>query len=226
MEILNTVLFSDVHLGSPTSRAYYLLNALKELRFKKLVIVGDMFEDLNFKHLTSTQWELLEHIGKLSRRDVEVVWIEGNHDAKFVHFMASMIGIPVQKEYEWVVNDKHFLALHGHQFDSFMTNNIVAGRLLAALYALLQRIMSSHVFDTIMLKLSDRWLRLTEQVAVLAIDYAKKKKADVVVCGHTHFIYSYEKDNVAYFNLGCWNNNPSYILLVADNGTASYKVVP
>ena len=92
MEHVNTVLFSDVHLGSPNARAYDLLKTLQDYRFKRLIINGDMFEDLNFKRLTSTHWELLEHIGKLSRRDVEVVWIEGNHDAKFIEFMSLMIG--------------------------------------------------------------------------------------------------------------------------------------
>ncbi len=226
MEMFNTVLFSDVHLGSPTSRAYELLNTLKQYRFKKLVIVGDMFEDLDFKHLTSTHWELLEHIGKLSRRDVEVIWIEGNHDAKFVRFMANMIGIPAKLEYEWEIDGKKFLALHGHQFDSFMTNNIFLGRFLAGLFAMFQRFTSSQLFDLILVKVSDRWLRLTEQVAYLAIEYGKKKKADVVICGHTHFIFNLKKDEVEYFNLGCWNNAPSYLLAITEDGTATYKVIP
>jgi UDP-2,3-diacylglucosamine pyrophosphatase LpxH len=217
MEMINTVMFSDVHLGSPTSRAYELLNALKEYRFQKLVIVGDMFEDLDFKHLTSTHWELLEHIGKLSRRGVEVIWIEGNHDAKFVRFMANMIGIPVQKEYEWEIAKRKFLALHGHQYDSFITNNIFLGRILAVLYAIFQRFMSSHLFDLIL---------VTEQVASLAIEHAKRKHVDIVICGHTHFIYTLKKDGVEYFNLGCWNNAPSYLLAVDDNGSATYKVIP
>jgi UDP-2,3-diacylglucosamine pyrophosphatase LpxH len=86
--------------------------------------------------------------------------------------------------------------------------------------------MSSHLFDLILVKISDRWLRLTEQVASLAIEHAKRKHVDIVICGHTHFIYTLKKDGVEYFNLGCWNNAPSYLLAVDDNGSATYKVIP
>ncbi|MCX5781313.1 MAG: metallophosphoesterase family protein [Elusimicrobia bacterium] len=224
MSEINTVLFSDVHLGSPVSRAFDLLNALKELKFKKLIIGGDMFEDLNFTKLTTTHWELLSHLGRISRRGVEVIWVEGNHDSKFYYFMSHLIGIPVHKEYRWQVNGIKFLMTHGHQFDSFMTKNQVLGRILAGIYTGLQRIVSSRFIDFITNRFADKWLRLTEQVAEKALLYAKKKKQDVVICGHTHFVYNIKKAGVEYFNLGCWNAKPSYLLIVQDDGQAFFKV--
>lgn len=225
METINTVLFSDVHLGSPVSRAYELLQLLKEYKFKKLIIAGDMFEDLNFKYLTSTQWELLEHIGKISRRGVEVIWLQGNHDASFCVLVSHLIGILVRDEYQWRVGGRRFLVLHGHQFDRFMSKNIFIGRLLALVYSRFQRFMSSHFFDYLFVRFSDRWLRLTEDVADEALKYAKKKRADVVICGHTHFKYNEKKDGREYFNLGSWNNKPSYLLLIDDTGKAYFKVL-
>lgn len=224
MERINTIIFSDVHLGSPMSRAYELLGALKEYRFSRLIINGDMFEDLNFEKLTSTHWELLEHIGKLSRRGVEVVWIEGNHDAKFITFMSHMIGIPVRREFVWELNDRRFIALHGHIFDSFISKNPFIGRFFAVAYAVFQRAISSHIFDFIMMKITDKWLRMTEQVARGALLYAKVKKCDVIICGHTHFVYNIKENGIEYFNLGCWNNRPSYLLAVSDDGSVKYKV--
>lgn len=221
----DTILFSDVHLGSPNSRAYELLGALKEQRFRRLVINGDMFEDLNFEKLTSTHWELLEHIGKLSRRGVEVVWIEGNHDAKFSEFMSHMIGIPVRREYIWETGGRRILALHGHVFDSFISKNLFIGRLLAVLYATFQRAVSSRIFDFMMMKITDKWMRVTEQVAAGALARAKRKKCDVVVCGHTHFVYNMKKGGIEYYNTGCWNNKPSYLLAIEGDGSVNYKVV-
>ena len=224
MSEINTVLFSDVHLGSPVSRAFDLLTALKELRFKKLIINGDMFEDLNFTKLTTTQWDLLNHIGRISRRGVEVVWIEGNHDEKFYDFMSHLLGIPVYEEYSWEIKGKKFLALHGHQFDSFMLKNEFLGRFLAGIYTFVQRIVSSRFVDYVTNHFADKWLRLTEQVADKAILYAKKKRKDVVICGHTHFVYNIRRNNVEYFNLGAWNARPSYLLLIDDDSSAYYKV--
>ena len=225
MNTVNTVVFSDVHLGSPMSRAFDLLQTLKEYHFKKLVILGDMFEDLNFKYLTSTHWELLEHIGKISRRGVEVVWIEGNHDGKFCEFISLLLGIGVHKEYIWEVGGRRFIGLHVHQFVSFLTNIKFIGRVFAMVYASLQRTISSYFFDSLMNKFSDRWLRLTDQIAQKAIENAQRKKCDVAVCGHTHFVYNIKRGNVEYFNTGCWNNKPSYLLIIEDSGKAYYKVV-
>ena len=218
MKQAHTVLFSDVHLGSPVARAYDLLNALKQYRFKQLIIAGDMFEDLNFKHLTSTHWELLEHIGKLSRRDVDVVWIEGNHDGQFLELVSHMIGIPAKKEYLWEINGIKFLALHGHQFDNFLSGNPYLGRALAELYSFLQRTISSTFFNMFYAKIADRWQRLTEQVANRALRYARHKWRDVVICGHTHFTYMLKQDNIRHYNLGSWAVKPSHLLVIGDDG--------
>jgi UDP-2,3-diacylglucosamine pyrophosphatase LpxH len=225
MEHVNTVLFSDVHLGSPNARAYDLLKTLQDYRFKRLIINGDMFEDLNFKRLTSTHWELLEHIGKLSRRDVEVVWIEGNHDAKFIEFMSLMIGIPAHLEYEWEVNGRKFVALHGHQFDGFLTKKAVLGRLCASFYTWLQGMLSSSLFDLLALRIADKWLRATEQITRLAIDHAVAERRDVIVCGHTHFVHNIKEQGVEYFNSGCWNNTPSSLFIVQNDGSSQLKVI-
>jgi UDP-2,3-diacylglucosamine pyrophosphatase LpxH len=226
VQTVNTVVFSDVHLGSPMSRAYDLLAILKEYRFKRLIIAGDMFEDLNFRNLTSSHWELLEYIGKVSRRGVEVIWLEGNHDIKFFHFMAQMIGIPAHNEYAWEVQGRTFIALHGHQFDSFISRNDYLGRFLAAFYTLLQRHVSSHFFDQMIFKFADNWGRMTEQIAEHALDYAIKKHRDVIICGHTHFVYKLKKDNSEYVNIGCWNNHPSYLYIIEEDGSADLKVIP
>jgi len=224
MSEINTVLFSDVHLGSPVSRAFDLLSALKELKFKKLIINGDMFEDLNFSKLTTTHWDLLNHIGRISRRGVEVIWIEGNHDEKFYDFMSHLLGIPVYEEYSWEIKGKKFLALHGHQFDSFMLKNEFLGRMLARVYTFVQGIVSSRFVDYVTNHFADKWLRLTEQVADKAILYAKKKHKDIVICGHTHFVDNRKKGSVEYFNLGCWNQKPSYLLIIQDDASAYFKV--
>lgn len=225
-QTVDTIVFSDVHLGSPMSRAYELQQALRSYRFKRLIIAGDMFEDSDFQKLTSSHWDLLEYIGKISRRNVEVVWLAGNHDMKFFHFMAKMIGIPALKEYSWDVNGKKFIALHGHQFDSFIMKNSFLGRMLASFYTSLQNVMSSHIFDLVFFKLADKWMRMAAQIGQHALEYARKHGKDVIICGHTHFVDHILKDGIEYINIGCWNNSPSYFLVISESGSAELKVIP
>jgi len=62
----DTVLLSDVHLGTDICRAASLLKTLQGIRFKRLILLGDIFDDLNLKRLTSEHWEFLSHLRKLA----------------------------------------------------------------------------------------------------------------------------------------------------------------
>ncbi len=77
----DTVILSDLHLGSETSRAEEAIEVLRRLRFRRLILLGDIFCDLNFGRLKKHHWHFLSYIRKLSnpKRGVEVVWVEGNH---------------------------------------------------------------------------------------------------------------------------------------------------
>ena len=116
----DTIIVSDVHLGSSVSLAAQLHRLLHVAKFKRLILLGDIFSDLNFSRLTKQHWALVGHIRKLSnpKRGVEVVWVEGNHDDGVSDVMEHLLGIKVHMEYTWDWNGAKCLALHGHQFDS------------------------------------------------------------------------------------------------------------
>jgi metallophosphoesterase superfamily enzyme len=78
----DTLILSDVHLGAEISRARAALSMLKENSFRRLILLGDIFADLNFGRLKKEHWQFLGLIRKLSnpKRKIEVVWVEGNHD--------------------------------------------------------------------------------------------------------------------------------------------------
>ena len=61
----DTVIVSDLHLGSEISRAGEALDFLQSVRFKRLILLGDIFADLNFSRLTKEHWKFLGHIRKL-----------------------------------------------------------------------------------------------------------------------------------------------------------------
>src|SRR5271157_1175345 len=87
--VTETLIVSDVHLGSDLSLAADLLDLLQNSTFKRLILLGDIFADLNFSRLTKEHWRLISYLRKLSnpKRSIEVVWIEGNHDAGITQVM-------------------------------------------------------------------------------------------------------------------------------------------
>ena len=47
----DTIILSDLHLGSEVSRAGDALRLLKQCCFERLILLGDIFCDLNFGRL-------------------------------------------------------------------------------------------------------------------------------------------------------------------------------
>src|SRR5215472_19334074 len=120
--VYDTLILSDLHLGSEMSRAHDAIRVLKENRFRRLILLGDIFADLNFGRLTKEHWKFLGYIRKLSnpKRNIEVVWVEGNHDQGLTDVMSHLVGVKVYQEYTWEYAGMRHLAIHGHQFDRFM----------------------------------------------------------------------------------------------------------
>src|SRR5579883_1645429 len=121
----DTLILSDLHLGSEVSRAEDATRMLKESAFRRLILLGDIFSDLNFRRLTKEHWKFLSHIRRLSnpKRGIEVVWVEGNHDQGLSTVMSHLVGIKVYQEYAWEFQGVRHVAIHGHQFDRFVVNN-------------------------------------------------------------------------------------------------------
>src|ERR1700682_1867540 len=109
-----TLIISDLHLGSDISRAKEALAFLQSRRFKRLILLGDIFSDLNFRRLTKEHWKFLSYIRKLSnpKRGIEVVWVEGNHDQGLSAVMSHLVGVRVYEEYVWEFGGRRHLAIH------------------------------------------------------------------------------------------------------------------
>src|SRR5579864_5510880 len=130
MECFDTLIVSDLHLGSEISRAKDALDLLHSVSFKRLILLGDIFSDLNFRRLTKDHWRFLGYIRKLSnpKRGIQVVWVEGNHDHGLSELMSHLVGIPVYRQFVWEFDHQRHLAIHGHQFDRFVVNNKLLSR--------------------------------------------------------------------------------------------------
>lgn len=203
-----TLIISDVHLGSPLAMARELIHVLSTWKFSRLILLGDIFSNLNFARLTKEHWQVISLIRKLSnpKRGVEVVWVEGNHDAGVTEVMEHLIGVKVFQQYEWMWNGKKCIAMHGHQFDGlYATGNPWFNGIITEVHILLQKIQwVKRWLPRILDKFHTHYQRLTEKVAEGALHVAKHEHASYVFCGHTHDAYHATSGAVEYWNSGCW----------------------
>jgi UDP-2,3-diacylglucosamine pyrophosphatase LpxH len=225
----DTLILSDLHLGSPISRALDATRMLRQNSFRRLILLGDIFSDLNFGRLTKSHWKFLGYIRKLSnpKRNVEVVWVEGNHDMGLTTIMSHLVGVKVFQEYVWEFDGHRHLAVHGHQFDRFAINNIVLSNLGSFLHLQLQKIdFKDRTISRWADLLNTRWLRLSSKVAEGAIAHARTLHADRVFCGHTHVALSREQDGVSYYNSGSWTDTQATYITIGEDGVNIHQYEP
>ncbi len=159
--VYDTLILSDLHLGSEISRAEQATRMLRENRFRRLILLGDIFSDLNFGRLTKPHWKFLGYIRKLSnpKRGIEVVWVEGNHDCGLSDVMSHLVGVKVYQEYEWEFAGQRHIAIHGHQFDRFAVNNLLLSSLATLFHLQLQKFdFKGKAFSRFLDRLGARWL--------------------------------------------------------------------
>ena len=219
--VCNTLILSDLHLGAETSHAREATRVLRENRFQRLILLGDIFADLNFARLTKEHWKFLGYIRKLSnpKRKIEVVWVEGNHDHGLANIMSHLVGVRVYEHYEWEYRGLRHIAIHGHQFDGFQVNRIQVSRLVTSLYLQLQKLdFKNKPIARLIDRLNTRWLRMSPKVAAGALAYANHHGADRIFCGHTHEAIHVERDGINYYNSGGWVDSKLTYLTINEQG--------
>ena len=218
--VYDTLILSDVHLGAEVSRARAASEMLKENSFRRLILLGDIFADLNFGRLKKEHWKFLGTIRKLSnpKREVEVVWVEGNHDLGLTNVMSHLVGVKVFQEYEWTYAGLRHVAIHGHQFDGFAVNSVSLSNFGTWFYLLVQKLdLRGNPLSRMIDRLNTRWLRMSAKVAAGALSYARQHKIDRIFCGHTHDAMQVREDGVEYYNSGGWiDSRLTYITVDAD----------
>lgn len=218
---VETMIISDIHLGSDVSRSGELLKMLKRYRFSRLILNGDVFDDLNFKRLRKEDWKFLSYIRKLSnpKKHCQVIWVAGNHDG-FAEPLSHLLGVEVHDEYIWEFAGRRYLATHGHQFDTFINERVIITAIASYLYLLVQRVDGEKQRVSRWVKRSSKsWLRISEKIAQDAMKHGARRRVDYVFCGHTHIAMEAEREGVRYCNSGCWTDRPSqYITIDHDEG--------
>jgi UDP-2,3-diacylglucosamine pyrophosphatase LpxH len=214
----HTLIISDLHLGTSVSQPKKVLELLKSYSFRKLILLGDIFDSLDFRNIPESSLELISYIGKVAE-EKKVRWVIGNHDQGLADTFASLMKVRIYEVYEWQMGEKKYLAIHGHQFDRFLINNGFLSYLATKIYNFVQKFDSDKkTFSHYLKRKSKGWLRLSSKVARSALRFGEKQGADYVFCGHTHKAMKKSLNGTKYYNSGCWTDTPcNYIAIDEDD---------
>ena len=123
---VNTVVISDVHLGTYGCHADELVNYLRSIRPEKLVLNGDIIDVWQFSksYFPASHMKVVKEIMKHLSKGVEVYYIPGNHDEMLRKFVGQRMGnlhidnkvvLELDKEKTWI--------FHGDVFDVSMRHS-------------------------------------------------------------------------------------------------------
>jgi UDP-2,3-diacylglucosamine pyrophosphatase LpxH len=225
---LDILVLSDVHLGTYGCHATELLQYLKTVKPKIVILNGDIIDIWQFskRYWPKTHMKVIKQILHWMSKGVKIYYITGNHDEmlrKFVGFKMGSLRI-VNKVILPLENGKTAWFFHGDVFDITMQHSKWLAKLGAIGYdtlILINRVVnfiSEKVFKKGKLSLSKKIknsvksaVKFINNFEQTAADIAIENQYDFVVCGHIHQPEMREISNdqgkTMYLNSGDWIEN-------------------
>jgi len=221
----NTLVISDIHLGSPVSRVKSLAKILKKEKYDHLIINGDLFDNTYLERYKSQHWKVLSIIRKIAKKK-EVTFIIGNHDIKSKNII-KILGLHFVDKLEKKIGAKNFLFLHFHQFDPFIFNYPWVTDLAERIYYFIQKIDRSKKIARFLKRNSKSFLNIRFNIRNKAIYHIKVSDYDAIVGGHIHYAESYTcpDSGKEYHNSGSFCDDPCHYLVIDKNGNVTVKEI-
>lgn len=222
------VVISDVHLGTSGSRAKELLQYLRTIKPKILILNGDIIDIWQFskRYWPKAHMKVIEQIIRMASKQTKVVYITGNHDEMLRKFNNLKIGnIKIVNKLEMELGEKKVMFFHGDVFDVIIQNSKWLAKLGSIGYDTL--IILNTFLNFVVRKFGREQITLSKVIkdnikqAVkyigdfekTAAETAARKGFHYVVCGHIHQpqkrIVSTGFGEVLYLNSGDWIENLS-----------------
>lgn len=217
-----TVFLSDIHLGTPDSKADEVVDFLKHLRCEKLVLNGDIIDGWALKR--GGKWgnrhsRFIRKVLKMTEKDhTEVIYLRGNHDEILERFLPLSFGkIRFMKEHIHTTKaGKRYLVVHGDGFDSVSTNHRWLASLGAVGYNFLLKVNRFYnlwrswrgkeyfsLSKTVKAKVKSA-VSFIDRYEELLQDLARHKECDGIICGHIHTPEDKQVGEIHYLNSGDW----------------------
>jgi UDP-2,3-diacylglucosamine pyrophosphatase LpxH len=225
---LDIAVISDVHLGTYGCHAKELLNYLKSIKPKTLILNGDFIDIWQFskRYWPKSHMKVVKYILKLISKGVKVYYVTGNHDEmlrKFEGFKLGSFQIVNKLLLDLEGGEKAWI-FHGDVFDVTMKHSKWLARLGAFGYdtlILLNRLVnyvSERIFKKGKVSLSKK-IKNSVKKAVSYINDFEQTAAEIgifnkynyVICGHIHQPQmrniTTAQGSIVYLNSGDWIEN-------------------
>jgi len=239
---VDVVVMSDLHLGTYGCHATEIVNYLKSISPKILVLNGDVIDGWQFskRYFPVSHMQVIKEVMSLLSKGTRVIYITGNHDEMMRRYSDIQIGnFQLTDKVVMEINGKMTWIFHGDVFDATTKGS---AKLLAKLgghgYDLL--ILINRLINTCLkfvgkekmslskkvknsVKQAVSWIGDFEQTAA---ELAIAKKYDYVICGHIHQpqmkTVETKEGSVVYLNSGDWIENLT-ALEFQDNAWSIYQ---
>jgi UDP-2,3-diacylglucosamine pyrophosphatase LpxH len=225
---VDIVVISDVHLGTYGCHAKELLQYLKTIKPKAVVLNGDIIDIWQFskRYWPAYHMLVIKHLVGWVAKDVPVYFIPGNHDEMLRKFKGFSLGsLAITNKLSLKIDNKKVWVFHGDVFDVVMQHSRWLAKLGAVGYDAL--ILINSLVNWVSNKMGRGKISLSKKVknsvksAVKFINnfedtvcsIAIENGYDYVICGHIHHPelkeVVTEKGRVTYLNSGDWIENLS-----------------
>jgi UDP-2,3-diacylglucosamine pyrophosphatase LpxH len=223
---LEYVVISDIHLGTYGCKATELLNYLKTIEPKVLILNGDIIDiwQFNKRYFPKAHMNVIKHITSLLSHGTDVYYITGNHDEMLRKFKGFQLGnFKILNKLILTIDDKKAWIFHGDVFDVTMKHSKWLAKLGGKSYDMLIILNTfinwiSKLFGYGKLSLSKKIknsvksaVKFINNFEETASDIAIDNKYDYVICGHIHQPEIREisnlKGSTTYLNSGDWIEN-------------------
>ncbi len=225
---VDLLVLSDVHLGTFGCRAKELLNYLKSVDPKVLVLNGDIFDIWQFskRYFPKSHMKVIMYITSLLAKGTKVYYVTGNHDEMLRKFEGFQLGsFEIVNKIVLDLGGKKAWVFHGDVFDITMKHSKWLAKLGGIGYDLLILIntsmnwVSEKLLGKGRISLSKK-IKNSVKSAIKHIDNFEETAADIaisngydyVICGHIHQpqmrqVINKEGGRVMYLNSGDWIEN-------------------
>ncbi len=216
-----TLVISDVHLGTNSSKAKELVKFLKQCTCDRLILNGDIIDGWQLKKYgvwKRKHTRFFTRILKMiEQNNTEVIYVRGNHDDFLDQILPFKVGsLSIVRDYTFTSNGKRFYVAHGDIFDSITTKLKWIAKLGDVGYTFLLWVNSRYNYyrrskgrpyyslsQLVKSKVKSAISYIDDFESQLS-EIAKSKGCDGIICGHIHQPAMKEIDGIHYMNSGDW----------------------